>query len=589
MAVATGTQIRPELSAVDYTPFVQAAAQGAQMQAQSIAALGQSVAAGVDQYLKKKEEKQKEKDATTFLTTFINNNPEVAGSLGVPLNLKGEVEDPGIVKAAIKTLGGADKALGLATSLQRFEQEKRMAELQMGRIRREAELDPLRAQLLRTQLETAKSEQARRTREEKDIEAMTKAYGAVPQLVPEIEREIVQGYAAPTPMLDEFMYGKVAQSLRAQKDDGAVISKIGDARISLNKLDKEAQDVFTYRDKINANAISPVFGAGAGVYVPERMAGAYAKKTPTPESLLRFAMKDESGAPMMTKDSSGKKIPILDNASFTNYASSYMSKREPLVRELADLTNRMAVSSIPFRQGIASLPSSSIIQKSAKVVERKVSRNASTDEKLAAFMPAYLKEGGSITPDFVENIRKAFKSEMDVYDIGDGITVVRVGNQALPFDMNKPQTPNASVIKMARADNYQNFLSQLASKADWAQLSPGERQIISEMASAYETGQDEIGNRRSAEQAFNQRRAELMGISTITGGAGTVDDGRPATKTTTKGPQPPPRSNLMVNMPSGSGWSVVPTGPGAGAYVPPQAQAPSNTGRYLSQTPPDVR
>ena len=38
MAVATGSQIRPELSAVDYTPFLQAAGQSAQMQAQGIAA-----------------------------------------------------------------------------------------------------------------------------------------------------------------------------------------------------------------------------------------------------------------------------------------------------------------------------------------------------------------------------------------------------------------------------------------------------------------------------------------------------------------------------------------------------------------------
>lgn len=36
MAIATGSQIRPELSAVDYTPFLQASGQSAQMQAQGI-------------------------------------------------------------------------------------------------------------------------------------------------------------------------------------------------------------------------------------------------------------------------------------------------------------------------------------------------------------------------------------------------------------------------------------------------------------------------------------------------------------------------------------------------------------------------
>jgi len=535
MAVATGTQIRPELSAVDYTPFVQAATQGAQMQAQSIANLGQTVASGIDQYLKKKEEKQKEKDAVTFLTTFINNNPEVANSLKIPLNLKGEVEDPGVVKAAIKTLGGADKALGLATSLQRFEQEKRMAELQMGRMELEAELDPIRRELLNEQVRTARLERAKREQEEKNIRAMTAAYGAVPQLVPEIEREIVQGYAAPTPMLGEFMYGKVAPAIEAQKGEQA-ISKLGDARTKLEAINKETRDVFSAIKRLNTEmpVTAPVgFGPlGAGTAF-------FPKGKSVPKELEKFVLRDESGKPISFKDKSGKTVNAIDSAALTNFSSAQLSKQMPLVKEIEGLTERTARASIPFRQGIAALPSSSIIEKAAKVVERTVSRNATTDEKMAAFVPAYLKNEGTITPGFIEDMKKAFKSEMDVYDVGDGITVVRVGNNALPFDRNKSSPPNASLVRDFKAQQYQNLLSQLAAKSDWETLAPGERQMIAELASAHERGQNEMGIRRTAEEAFIQRRLELMGVGTAApsaapAGAGARPAGaRPAARPTT--------------------------------------------------------
>lgn len=59
MAVATGSQIRPELSAVDYTPFLQAAGQSAQMQAQGIGAAVGGAVKGFEGYVQNKErEKQ---------------------------------------------------------------------------------------------------------------------------------------------------------------------------------------------------------------------------------------------------------------------------------------------------------------------------------------------------------------------------------------------------------------------------------------------------------------------------------------------------------------------------------------------------
>ena len=70
MAIATGSQIRPELSAVDYTPFLQASGQAAQMQAQGIANFASGVTQGIQNFLKKKEEKQNLEDGITLIKRF---------------------------------------------------------------------------------------------------------------------------------------------------------------------------------------------------------------------------------------------------------------------------------------------------------------------------------------------------------------------------------------------------------------------------------------------------------------------------------------------------------------------------------------
>ena len=104
MAVATGSQIRPELSAVDYTPFLQAAGQSAQMQAQGLASFASGVTQGIQNFLKKKEEKQNEQEGIAFIKRF----------------------DPSISDEAAKA---GYKAAGGAAAFVRFKQDYSQAQL----------------------------------------------------------------------------------------------------------------------------------------------------------------------------------------------------------------------------------------------------------------------------------------------------------------------------------------------------------------------------------------------------------------------------------------------------------------------------
>lgn len=104
MAIATGSQIRPELSAVDYTPFLQASGQAAQMQAQGITSAVGGALKGFESYLQNKEkDKQylgiiKSADTLTkgFEPILEKVDPRIATALS---DLRSRITDPNISTA----------------------------------------------------------------------------------------------------------------------------------------------------------------------------------------------------------------------------------------------------------------------------------------------------------------------------------------------------------------------------------------------------------------------------------------------------------------------------------------------------------
>ena len=90
MAIATGSQIRPELSAVDYTPFLQASGQAAQMQAQGITSAVGGALKGFESIVQQqKENKQLEAEVKSAerlgnsLQSFLKDvSPEAQTQFG---------------------------------------------------------------------------------------------------------------------------------------------------------------------------------------------------------------------------------------------------------------------------------------------------------------------------------------------------------------------------------------------------------------------------------------------------------------------------------------------------------------------------
>lgn len=495
-----GSQVNPSLGRVDYSPLLQGAmarAQGTQqagqMYGQMLSNIGQQVSQSVREYVQRQEEKQKEKDATTFFMGFINNNPQMASSLGIPLNLKGEVTDPGIVKTVIKSLGGPDKAIGIGTSLQKFEQDKRIMELQADAASRQAEIDRLNIAALQDAA-------TKRAQDVRNIEAATKAYGAVPQTVGGVVRELAPSYSAPQPRLQDFLYSS-----------GAATPPV----VPVRKLPKELADFAQYGNE----------GFIVGI---------------DPRTVQRFVGEQSQRAVALSSEIA-QLTQAQQSGTLGGVAGRRLAKRaDDLKKELEGVTKetRTTLAKIEDYQtnkpdlkfAVESLPPSSLINRTVKEVERKVEREATTDEKTTAFISSYIKNGGTITPDFIDKARDAFKTEMAVYDAGDGVMAVRVGNSAQIIDRGKPLS--AAQVKEMKAEQYQKLLSGLAESSEWDTLPIDLKKTISELAAAHEKGQNMLGTRMSGQEAFVQRRQELLGAGRASTPAAQVG-ARPAARPTT--------------------------------------------------------
>jgi hypothetical protein len=114
MAFATGSQIRPELSAVDYTPFLQAAGQSAQMQAQGVGAIAKGLEDVVGRVTKAIQDRQAEENAVQLVKQFY---PGV---------------DDKTAKFGVKSAGGGPAFIKLMTDMERYkksvEDEKKASE-----------------------------------------------------------------------------------------------------------------------------------------------------------------------------------------------------------------------------------------------------------------------------------------------------------------------------------------------------------------------------------------------------------------------------------------------------------------------------
>lgn len=113
-----GQGVQAGLGRIDYSPYMQGAVAGAQGIAQGLASFGQSVGSGIQNYLKKQEEKKKEQEGIEFIK---NQFPGI---------------DDKAAKAGLSAAGGPAAFVKFRNDQAAFEMQKKESELRLGELQR---------------------------------------------------------------------------------------------------------------------------------------------------------------------------------------------------------------------------------------------------------------------------------------------------------------------------------------------------------------------------------------------------------------------------------------------------------------------
>jgi len=159
MAVATGSQIRPELSAVNYTPYLQATGQAAQMSARgaenigsALANLGQQAGNAIKEYKQNKEREKQYQGVIKTADTLSKGyegiierlNPRIATALS---DLRSRITDPNI--STVEKYSAAQSFLDNAPNL--LNAGLKMADIESDSASKTAEINSKKAILEREQ------------------------------------------------------------------------------------------------------------------------------------------------------------------------------------------------------------------------------------------------------------------------------------------------------------------------------------------------------------------------------------------------------------------------------------------------------
>jgi hypothetical protein len=133
-----GQGVQAGLGRIDYSPYLQGAAAGAQGIAQGVAQFGQSVSTGIQNYLKKEQEKKLEAEGVEFIKSQFPGITDAAA------------------KAGYRTSGGAPAYIKFRNDQAVLDMQKRESELRLGELQRTiAERNKLEQFLTQTPAEAA--------------------------------------------------------------------------------------------------------------------------------------------------------------------------------------------------------------------------------------------------------------------------------------------------------------------------------------------------------------------------------------------------------------------------------------------------
>jgi len=492
-----GSNINASLGAINYTPYLQGSLAGSQAIGQGIAGLGKGIGGAIEEYQKKKEERD------TYSSLFESKVAELERKrLEAAQNPQVYGDKPLITEEQINSFKNMGDAKTPALKVKIAEIESLIKNI-----------DEAPARTLRTlQINQAQQEAA-------SSKAFGEALTSIPktkEVVTKVPELSVTSKAPKFTGLGEFMYGSTKQEAPSktvvnQAPAGAAAflgqnmntgkyeylsdraqGVIGQQEMTLQQQRERLAQLQDILDNGTTRTTQPIFNAPAKV---ERV-----PLTPTE----RINVSNELYALKTATESQTNQVNQLKERATT--AEKFAG--QPLTKQAGDPVLEKAANALSqFDKRVDVLRRD--VEVAIKEREEKSDVALTPDERLQQFMSSYIEKGGQITPKVLGEMKRAVGADMEHFKFGD-VEGMRIGDTVKIFEGQKPIS--VSQRKYYDEATY-NQLVSAAARAGLDRLSQEERQVLVELNNRYGSEEADlvtgVRRKRMIQDIVRDRAVEL--------------------------------------------------------------------------------
>ena len=493
-----GSNINASLGAINYTPFLQGSLAGSQAIGQGIAGLGKGIGGAIEEYQKKKEERD------TYSSLFESKVAELERKrLEAAQNPQLYGDKPLITEEQInsfKTMGDA-KTPALKVKI--------------------AEIDSLIKNIDEAPARTLRTLQINQAQQEA---ASNKAFGEALTSIPKTKEVVtkvpelsVTSKAPKFTGLGEFMYGSTKQESPAKtvinQAPAGTAAFLGQNQLTgtyaflddkakaelalqeerLAQKRKQLDEVNTTLTKGATTPLRQIFNAPP--YISERVPLSSSERVAVANQ--KYALQNEVEQQTIQTNQLKERISTAEK-----FAGQPLTKQagDPVLEKAANALSQFDKRVDVLRRDV---------EVAIKEREEKSDVALTPDERLQQFMSSYIEKGGQITPKVLGEMKRAVGADMEHFKFGD-VEGMRIGDTVKIFEGQKPIS--VSQRKYYDEATY-NQLVSAAARAGLDRMSQEERQVLVELNNRYGSEEADlvtgVRRKRMIQDIVRDRAVEL--------------------------------------------------------------------------------
>lgn len=513
-----GENVQAGLGRIDYTPFLQGSLAGSEAMGKGIAALGKGIGSAVQEYQKKKEERD------TYSSLFESKVAELERKrLEATQNPQLYGDKPLITEEQINSFKNMGDAKVPALKVKIAEIESLIKNID------EAPARTLRA----LQIGEAQRANAAAIQTQKNQEALGKALAGIPETV--ADRRIIQ--PSQNPELFPFALGNVPTQLPQAKQPSSVVvtpptsvvvtpppgvaefvfrdtpakqytfkSDVADAMIREQEdLVKRNQDLIaSINNTLSTKSAPPIVDPTTGLVYD---AGG---RAPTPSQRERLVGSLDAAQANLNAET--ERLNALKKRVEEAKKFEGTPLERPIDQQVVDQTSKAIAGGDNEEAQKISRMMSTNFEEEQRSYEETIQRPLTGAEKYKIALSTYLSEGGKITPDAIRQIETLTRDKVEIVKVG-GLSAVRIGNND-NWQIIKPPTESVSGKKYDDEKEYYDLIGIAASGGGINSLSVADRNRLSELYERFARINPVTGQLPDLSSLIVARRGRVFGEST---------------------------------------------------------------------------